>query len=113
MRLVGRRVAVGLSSESEAYGEVEVRDLPEAGELEVEVTRLVFLLFDEEALSTAAALPRTSNAGSQAESSCCTEERGGLASAVALAQPEFDTKLLAVPQDGHFDRVTGLVLAQG
>ena len=27
----------------------EVRDLPEAGELEVEVMRLVFLMFDEEA----------------------------------------------------------------
>jgi hypothetical protein len=33
------------SSESEADGEVEIRDLPETGELEVEVTRLVF---DEE-----------------------------------------------------------------
>ena len=28
---------------------VEVRDLPESGELEVEVTRLVSLVFDEEA----------------------------------------------------------------
>lgn len=37
------------SSESEADGEVEVHDLPEAGELEVEVTRLVSLGFDEEA----------------------------------------------------------------
>ena len=37
------------SSESEAYGEVEVRDLPEAGELEVAVRRLVTLVFDEEA----------------------------------------------------------------
>jgi hypothetical protein len=37
------------SSESEAYGEVEVRDLPEAGELEVEVTRLVTLEFAQEA----------------------------------------------------------------
>ncbi len=36
------------SSESEADGEVEVRDLPETGELEVEVTRLVSLVFDEE-----------------------------------------------------------------
>jgi len=36
------------SSESEAYGEGEVRDLPEAGELEVEVRRLVTLEFDEE-----------------------------------------------------------------
>jgi hypothetical protein len=36
------------SSESEADGEVEVRDLPESGELEVEVTRLVSLEFDEE-----------------------------------------------------------------
>jgi hypothetical protein len=35
------------SSESEADGEVEVRDLPETGELEVEVTRLVSLVFDE------------------------------------------------------------------
>jgi hypothetical protein len=37
------------SSGSEAEGEVEVRDLPEKGELEVEVTRLVSLVFDEEA----------------------------------------------------------------
>jgi hypothetical protein len=37
------------SSESETDGEVEVRDLPETGELEVEVTRLVSLVFDEEA----------------------------------------------------------------
>lgn len=37
------------SSECEADGEVEVRDLPETGELEVEVTRLVSLVFDEEA----------------------------------------------------------------
>jgi hypothetical protein len=36
------------SSESEADGEVEVRDLPGSGELEVEVTRLVSLVFDEE-----------------------------------------------------------------
>jgi hypothetical protein len=36
------------SSESEADGEVEVRELPESGELEVEVTRLVSLVFDEE-----------------------------------------------------------------
>ncbi len=35
------------SSESEADGEVEVRDLPETGELEVEVPRLVPLVFDE------------------------------------------------------------------
>jgi hypothetical protein len=35
------------SSESEADGEVEVRDLPESGE--VEVRRLVSLVFDEEA----------------------------------------------------------------
>jgi hypothetical protein len=34
---------------SEAVGEVEVRDLPETGELKVEVTRLVTLAFDEEA----------------------------------------------------------------
>jgi hypothetical protein len=39
----------GGGSESEADGEVEVRDLPESGELEVEVTRLVSLEFDEEA----------------------------------------------------------------
>lgn len=39
----------GDSSTGEADGEVEVRDLPEAGELEVEVTRLVSLAFDEEA----------------------------------------------------------------
>lgn len=37
------------ASESEADGEVEVRDLPEAGELEVEVTRLATFEFDEEA----------------------------------------------------------------
>ena len=30
-------------------GEVEIRDQPEAGELEVEVTRLVSVMFDEEA----------------------------------------------------------------
>lgn len=36
------------SSESEADGEVEVRDLPESGGMEVEVTRLVSLDFDEE-----------------------------------------------------------------
>jgi hypothetical protein len=36
------------SSENEADGEVEIRDLPETGELEVEVTRLVSLVFDEE-----------------------------------------------------------------
>ncbi len=39
----------GGGSESEADGEVEVRDLPEAAELEVEVTRLVSLAFDREA----------------------------------------------------------------
>jgi hypothetical protein len=39
----------GSASESEADGEVEVRELPETGELEVEVTRLVSLVFDEEA----------------------------------------------------------------
>jgi hypothetical protein len=39
----------GGASESEADGEVEVRELPETGELEVEVTRLVSLVFDEEA----------------------------------------------------------------
>ena len=37
------------ASDREADGEVEVRDLPKAGELEVEVTRLVALAFDEEA----------------------------------------------------------------
>lgn len=37
------------SSEREADGEVEIRDLPETGELEVEVTRLVSLVIDEEA----------------------------------------------------------------
>jgi len=37
------------SSESEADGEVEIRDLPEIGELQVEVVRLVSLVFDEEA----------------------------------------------------------------
>jgi hypothetical protein len=37
------------SSGSEAEGEMEVRDLPEKGELEVEVTRLESLAFDEEA----------------------------------------------------------------
>jgi hypothetical protein len=37
------------SSTDEADGEVEVRDLPGVGELEVEVTRLVSLVFDEEA----------------------------------------------------------------
>jgi hypothetical protein len=36
------------SSEREADGEVEVRGLPEVGELEVVVTRLVSLVFDEE-----------------------------------------------------------------
>jgi hypothetical protein len=36
------------SSESDADGEVEVRDLPETGELEVEVPRLVSLVYDEE-----------------------------------------------------------------
>jgi hypothetical protein len=36
------------ASDREADGEVEVRDLPESGELEVEVTRLVSLEFDEE-----------------------------------------------------------------
>jgi hypothetical protein len=36
------------NSDNEADGEVEIRDLPEAGELEVEVTRLVSLAFDEE-----------------------------------------------------------------
>ena len=36
------------SSEREADGEVEVRGLPEKGELEVEVTRLASLVFDEE-----------------------------------------------------------------
>jgi hypothetical protein len=36
------------SSDNEADGEVEIRDLPEAGELEVEVMRLVSLVFDEE-----------------------------------------------------------------
>ena len=35
-------------TESEADGDVEVRDLPETGELEVEVPRLVHLVFDEE-----------------------------------------------------------------
>jgi hypothetical protein len=37
------------SGTDEADGEVEVRDLPETGELEVEVARLVSLAFDEEA----------------------------------------------------------------
>jgi hypothetical protein len=37
------------SSESETDGEVEVRELPETGELEVEVTRLVSLAYDREA----------------------------------------------------------------
>jgi hypothetical protein len=36
------------ASDSEADGEVEIRDQPEAGELEVEVTRLVSVMFDEE-----------------------------------------------------------------
>ena len=36
------------ASDRDADGEVEVRDLPQAGELEVEVTRLVTLVFDEE-----------------------------------------------------------------
>ena len=36
------------SGTGEADGEVEVRDLPETGELEVEVARLVLLVFDEE-----------------------------------------------------------------
>jgi hypothetical protein len=35
-------------SKSEMDGEVEVRDVPEIGELEVEVARLVSLVFDEE-----------------------------------------------------------------
>jgi len=35
-------------TESEADGDVEVRELPETGELKVEVPRLVFLVFDEE-----------------------------------------------------------------
>jgi hypothetical protein len=35
-------------SDAETDGEVEVRDLPETGEIEVEVTRLVSLVFDEE-----------------------------------------------------------------
>jgi hypothetical protein len=35
-------------SESEADSEVEVGDLPESGELEVEVNRLVSLAFDRE-----------------------------------------------------------------
>ena len=39
----------GGSSTSEADGEVEVRGHPEAGELEVEATSLVSLMFDEEA----------------------------------------------------------------
>ena len=39
----------GGGSDTESDGEVEVRDLPEAGELEVGVTRLVSLVFDEEA----------------------------------------------------------------
>jgi len=37
------------ASESEADGEVEVRDLPEAGELEVEARRVAVLVFDEKA----------------------------------------------------------------
>jgi hypothetical protein len=37
------------SSDSEVDGEVEDRDLPESGDLEVEVRRLVSLVFDEEA----------------------------------------------------------------
>jgi hypothetical protein len=37
------------SSAGEADGDVEVRDLPEAGELEVEVTRLATLVFEERA----------------------------------------------------------------
>lgn len=37
------------SSKSEADGEVEIRDLPETGELEVEVARLVSLVYDGEA----------------------------------------------------------------
>ena len=36
-------------SDTETDGEVEVLDLPESGEIEVEVTRLVSLMFDEEA----------------------------------------------------------------
>jgi hypothetical protein len=36
------------SSDSETDGEVEIRDLPETGKLEVEVTRLVSLVYDEE-----------------------------------------------------------------
>jgi hypothetical protein len=42
------------SSEREADGEVEVRDLPETGMLDVEVTRLVSLVFDEETREEAA-----------------------------------------------------------
>jgi hypothetical protein len=37
------------SSDTESDGEVEIRDLPETGKLEVGVTRLVSLVFDEEA----------------------------------------------------------------
>jgi hypothetical protein len=37
------------ASDTEADGEVEVRNLPEGGELKVEVTRLMSLTFDEEA----------------------------------------------------------------
>ena len=36
-------------SDIETDGEVEIRDLPESGDLEVEVTRLASLVFDEEA----------------------------------------------------------------
>jgi hypothetical protein len=36
------------SSDSETDGEVEICDLPETGELEVEVTRLVSLVYGEE-----------------------------------------------------------------
>lgn len=39
----------GGASDTEADSEVEVRELPETGELEVEVSRLVTLIFDEEA----------------------------------------------------------------
>jgi hypothetical protein len=39
----------GGSGTDEADGEVEVRDLPETGELEVEVPRLVSLVYNEEA----------------------------------------------------------------
>ena len=35
-------------STDEAAGEVEVRDLPDIGEIEVEVVRLMLMVFDEE-----------------------------------------------------------------